>query len=79
MSTIITILALDIPHLFGGAIVFETIFSWPGVGRLMYDAIMNKDFNLALCALVMISTLTVLASLLADISYALVDPRIEYK
>jgi len=76
---IVTILALDIPGLFGGAMVFETIFSWPGVGRLMYDAIMNKDFNLALCALVMISFLTIAASLLGDIFYAVVDPRIEYK
>lgn len=76
---VITILALDLPHLFGGTMVIETIYSWPGVGRLLYDATMNKDFNLALCTLMMLSVLTILASLLADITYALVDPRIEYK
>ncbi|MFN3283864.1 MAG: ABC transporter permease, partial [Pseudothermotoga sp.] len=73
---IITIIALDIPYFFGGALIVETVFSWPGMGRLMYEAVLASDYNLAINCLMFIAVITLLSNLLADVLYALVDPRI---
>lgn len=73
---VVTILALDFGFLFSGALVTETIFSWPGMGKLIFDAVMGNDFNLALVALLFATALVLLANLLADICYAWLDPRI---
>jgi len=75
---VITLVALDMPGLLGGTVIVETVFSWPGMGRLLYDAIMNKDVNLAMACLLLLGLLTVSGSLLADIAYAVVDPRVRY-
>jgi len=76
MIPIITIIALDIPYFFGGALIVETIFSWPGMGRLMYEAVLASDYNLAINCLMFITIVTLLSNLLADFLYVLVDPRI---
>ncbi|MDJ0918104.1 MAG: ABC transporter permease [Woeseiaceae bacterium] len=73
---VVTILALDFGFLFSGALVTETIFSWPGMGKLIFDAVMGNDFNLALVALLFATALVLTANLLADICYAWLDPRI---
>ena len=75
---IITLLSLAIPGLFGGAIITETVFSWPGMGRAIFEGLVNKDFNVVLASLTFISLLTLIFSLLADLAYAAVDPRIRY-
>ncbi|MGE0724013.1 MAG: ABC transporter permease [Alphaproteobacteria bacterium] len=72
----VTILALDCGALVSGALVTETMFGYPGMGKLIYDAIMGNDFNLALVALMLVTTVTVLANLAADLAYAALDPRI---
>lgn len=59
-----------------GAVVVETVFSWPGIGRLAFEAILNRDFPLIQAVVLMMATLFVLINLLVDISYAAVDPRI---
>lgn len=76
MIPVVTILALDFGFLFSGALVTETIFSWPGMGKLIFDSVMGNDFNLALVALLFATALTLTANLLADICYAWLDPRI---
>jgi peptide/nickel transport system permease protein len=76
MIPVVTILALDFGFLFSGALVTETIFSWPGMGKLIFDSVMGNDFNLALVALLFATALTLTGNLLADICYALLDPRI---
>ena len=76
MIPVVTILALDFGYLFSGALVTETIFSWPGMGKLIFDSVMGHDFNLALVALLLATALTLTGNLLADICYALLDPRI---
>ncbi len=76
MIPVVTILALDFGYLFSGALVTETIFSWPGMGKLIFDSVMGNDFNLALVALLFATALTLIGNLLADICYALLDPRI---
>jgi len=75
---LITLIGLNIPLLFSGAILTETVFNWPGMGRAVFDAILVNDFNVAMVSLVFISLLVVAFTLVADIAYALVDPRIRY-
>ena len=74
----ITILVLQIPLFFAGAIVTETVFAWPGMGRLYYDALQRSDYNVALAFIYVTTILTVIATLLGDILYAVIDPRIRY-
>lgn len=76
MIPVVTILALDFGFLFSGALVTETIYSWPGMGKLIFDAVMGNDFNLALVALLFATAVTLLGNLLADLCYAWLDPRI---
>jgi peptide/nickel transport system permease protein len=74
----ITIVVLTIPGLFAGAILTETVFAWPGMGRLFNDALQRSDYNIALAFIYITTILTVFATLLGDILYAVVDPRIRY-
>jgi peptide/nickel transport system permease protein len=74
----VTILVLTIPGLFAGAILTETVFAWPGMGRLFNDALQRSDYNIALAFIYVTTILTVLATLLGDILYAVIDPRIRY-
>ncbi|HEY7735371.1 MAG TPA: ABC transporter permease [Candidatus Limnocylindrales bacterium] len=75
---VVTNIGLEIPFLFTGAIVTETIFAWPGIGRLTIDATRGFDYPTLMGVLLITALLTVLANLLADIAYAVVDPRIRY-
>ena len=78
MIPIVTVVALSFGGLFSGALVTETIFAYPGMGKLIYDAILGNDFNLALAGLLFATLVTLLANLAADIAYAVIDPRISY-
>jgi peptide/nickel transport system permease protein len=73
---VITILGLSGPGLIGGSVIFETIFAIPGMGKLFYDGVMMRDYPLIMGILVMGAVLTLIGNMLADISYALADPRI---
>jgi peptide/nickel transport system permease protein len=73
---LITILGLSLPGLIGGSVIFETIFGIPGVGQLMWQAVMARDYPVIMANLFLISLLTLLGNFLADIGYALADPRI---
>jgi len=75
---VVTNIGLEIPFLFTGALVTETIFSWPGIGKLTIDATREYDYPTLMGVLLITSALVVLANLLADIAYAVVDPRIKY-
>jgi peptide/nickel transport system permease protein len=79
MIPVVTILALDFGTLFGGALITETMFAWHGMGKTIYDAVLGNDYNLALVGLLLATTTVLLANLLADLSYAWLDPRIEYR
>ena len=68
---------LSLPWLIGGAVVVETIFAWPGMGRLMVQALTQKDFPVVQGVLLMIALSTIVANLLGDIVTALLDPRIQ--
>jgi peptide/nickel transport system permease protein len=75
---VVTIIALDFGFLFSGALIVETIFAYPGMGKLIFDAIMGNDFNLAMIAFLFATILTLLGNLFADIAYGWLDPRIKY-
>lgn len=79
MIPIATIMIQSIPSLFAGSLIIEQIFGWPGVGKLIYEAVMANDFILAMTAIIFLSSLTVLFTLITDISYAFLDPRITYR
>jgi len=76
MLPVITILGLSVPGLIGGSVIFETIFAIPGMGKLFYDGVMMRDYPLIMGVLVIGAVLTLLGNLIADVSYALADPRI---
>jgi len=76
---IVTILGLSIPGLIGGSVIFEMIFSIPGMGRLFFSSVMARDYPTIMGILTMVAVLTLIGNLVADISYALVDPRIRVK
>jgi len=76
---VITILGLSVPGLIGGSVIFETIFAIPGMGKLFYDGVMMRDYPLIMGVLVIGAVLTLLGNLLADLSYALADPRIRHE
>ena len=73
---VITIVALSFGALFSGALVTETMFAYPGMGRLIYDSIMGNDFNVALVGLLFATLTTLLANFIADLAYSALDPRI---
>jgi peptide/nickel transport system permease protein len=73
---LITVITLQIPVLFGGAIITETIFNWRGMGRVFYDALIQADWPVALAFLIINSVLIIFANLLADVLYTIADPRI---
>ncbi|MFP4979166.1 ABC transporter permease [Paenibacillus sp. CN-4] len=78
LKPVITILSLEIPTLLSGALLTETVFSWPGIGRLNFEAALNRDYVLIMGIVMMLALVTLLANLIADILYAVVDPRIHY-
>jgi peptide/nickel transport system permease protein len=76
---ILTIFGLMLPDLIGGGVIIETIFAYPGMGRLGYEAIMTRDYNLIMAITVISAALTVAGNFMADVLYAYADPRIRYK
>jgi peptide/nickel transport system permease protein len=79
MIPVVTILALDFGALFSGALITETMFSWLGMGKTIYDAIMGNDYNLALLGLMIATALVLMCNLLADLAYAWLDPRVRLR
>ena len=76
---LVTILALSFGGLVSGALVTETMFSYPGMGKLIFDAVMGNDYNLALAALLLATAVTLTANLTADFAYFWLDPRVSHR
>lgn len=72
---IISILTLNFAYLFSGALITETIFMWPGIGRLNYEALMNRDYNLIMALLLLNGTIVIVSGFIGDILYFVSDPR----
>jgi peptide/nickel transport system permease protein len=76
---IITILGLSLPAVIGGSAIMETVFGIPGMGQLLYQAVLSRDYNIAMGVLVPAAFLTMLGNFLADIAYAFTDPRVRLR
>lgn len=76
---LVTMFALDFPYIFAGSLYVELIFSWPGMGRLYYSAATSRDYPILLAILIIGAGIVILSNLLADIAYAILDPRIRYE
>lgn len=79
MLPLTTIIALDFGALFSGALITETMFGYLGMGKLIYDSILGNDFNLALVGLLLATLVVLIGNFLADIAYAVLDPRISFR
>jgi peptide/nickel transport system permease protein len=75
---VVTVIALEVPSLFNGALFTETIFSWPGMGRLFFNSADRGDYTVLMGILMISATLIIFFNLVADIAYAFLDPRIRY-
>jgi len=75
---LITIFALDIPYIFAGSLYTELLFAWPGMGRLYYQAALDRDYPLLLGILILVTVIVIIANLVADLAYTWLDPRIRY-
>ena len=79
LNPVVTVIALEFGTLFSGALITETVFAYPGMGKMIYDAILGNDYNLALVGLLFATLLVLVGNLAADVGYAVLDPRISYK
>jgi peptide/nickel transport system permease protein len=76
---LVTMFALDFPYIFAGSLYVELIFAWPGMGRLYYSAATSRDYPILLAVLIIGAGIVILSNLIADIAYAILDPRIRYE
>ena len=76
---LVTMMALDLPAVFAGALFVETIFSWPGMGRLFWDAANGRDYPVLLAVVMIDAVIIVACNLLADLLYGVLDPRVRYE
>lgn len=76
---VVTVMGLNLGFLFAGSALVETVFGWPGVGRLLFDSISTRDYPILLGIFVVVALTVIIANLLTDLAYAVLDPRIRYK
>jgi len=75
---LVTLIALDLPSVFAGALFVETIFSWPGMGRLFWDAARGRDYPVLLGVVMITAVLIIVCNILADLAYGMLDPQVKY-
>ena len=78
ITPVVTIFGLDVGALLGGAVITETVFDIPGIGRLNYDAIIHSDFPIVQGTVILAAIFIVVANIVVDITYAYLDPRVRY-
>jgi peptide/nickel transport system permease protein len=76
---LVTLIALDLPTLFAGALFVETIFSWPGMGRLFWDAARGRDYPVLLGVVMITAVLIIVCNIIADLAYGFLDPQVKYE
>ena len=76
---LVTLIALDLPSLFAGALFVETIFSWPGMGRLFWDAAKGRDYPVLLGVVMITAVLIIVCNILADLVYGWLNPQVKYE
>ena len=78
MITAVTLLGLSLPGLFSGALVTEAVFAWPGNGRLIIESLLGRNYPVLMGDFMILAVLAVLGNFAADVTYALIDPRIRF-
>ena len=73
---VVTVMSMNLGIMFGGAVLTETVFAWPGVGRLMYESIFARDYPVIMGTFVIVSIMVITINLLTDIVYSVLDPRV---
>jgi ABC-type dipeptide/oligopeptide/nickel transport system permease component len=76
---VITIIGLQFGQLLGGAVLTETVFSWPGIGRLLVDSILTRDYSVVQGVILVFAALFILVNIVVDLAYAVADPRIRFR
>ncbi len=79
LGTAVTVMGLQFGYLLGGAVITESVFAWPGIGRLVVDAILARDFPVVQGAVLVIALGFVIVNLIVDVFYAYLDPRIRFE
>jgi peptide/nickel transport system permease protein len=75
---VVTFAGIQLGQMAGGAVLTETVFAWPGIGRLMFDALLQRDYQLLLGVFLVTATMVVIFNFLTDLIYRFIDPRIEF-
>jgi peptide/nickel transport system permease protein len=75
---VVTVVGLSLPTLVGGAVLTETVFAWPGIGRLAVGAVFERDYPVIMGVNLLVATVVITANLLTDLAYCVIDPRISY-
>ena len=78
MIPVVTLIGLDLGMMFAGSVLTETVFSWPGIGRLTYDSILSRDYPVLMGIFIFVSIAIMIANFLTDLVYCILDPRIRY-
>ncbi|WP_255171714.1 ABC transporter permease [Natrononativus amylolyticus] len=78
MIPVITLIGLQVPLIFSGTVIIEVVFSWPGMGRLLVDAVLQRDYPVVQGTILVYSVIVLIANLAVDIAYSYLDPRIDY-
>ena len=76
---ILTIIGLALPEMVGGAVITETVFTWPGMGSLLIDSVNGRDYSMLMGISLSVAIAVLVANLITDIAYAFADPRIRYR
>jgi peptide/nickel transport system permease protein len=77
MLPMVTMIAISLGYTVGGAVQVETVFSWPGIGRLMYESVQRRDYPILQGIFLLVAISIILANLLADLLYSVLDPRVK--
>ena len=75
---LISVIGMMIPRLIGGSAIVESVFQWPGLGSLYLDAVQNRDYVTIMAMMLLTAVVVLLSNLLADVAYAVADPRIRF-
>jgi peptide/nickel transport system permease protein len=78
-APIITVVGYNLGFIFAGSALIETVFGWPGIGRLLFDSVSKRDYPVLLGVLLLVSATVVLVNLITDVVHALIDPRVRYR
>jgi len=78
LLAVVTVIGNDIGTLFSGAVLTEIIFAWPGLGRLLYDATLNRDYPLLMGIFLLVGASVIITNVITDVAYTFLDPRVKY-